>query len=125
VAYFAQGSSVSFHGATLGQVLNWETTPAQAVTQDTTNYNSDLVGTGWDSRVLKSRNCTAIEPGTATVTMLGNPGFAWSDVGHKATLTVTTSIGSLSFEATLMKYQIQGAVGELLKFSAEFQYTGG
>lgn len=126
MAYFAQGSSVSFDGATLGQVLNWSVTPAVAVTQDTTNYGSDLVGAGWDSRVLKSRNCTAIEPGNATATMLGNPGFSWSDVGHKATLAFSMGdAGSVSFEATLMKFDIQGSVGELLKFAVEFQFTGG
>ena len=125
MAYYAQGSTVSFDGVQLGSVLNWATTPATAVTQDTTNYNSTRTGTGWDSRVLKTRNCTAIEPGTASVTMLGNPGFAWSDVGHKATLGVTCAAGSISFEAILVKYEIQAAVGELLKFTVEFQYTGG
>lgn len=120
----SQGSSVSF-GGVLGQALNWSVTPATAVMQDTTNYGSTLTGSGWGSRVLKTRNCTAIEPGTASVTLLGNPGFSWSDVGSSNTLSVTTeSGGSWSFEATLTKYEIQGSVGELIKYTAEFQYTG-
>ncbi len=121
----SQGSTVTFNGGQLGQVLSWITTPATAVVQDMTNYDSDLVGTGWTSRVLKSRDCTAIEPGTASATMLGNPGYAWSDVGTKGMLEITCAAGSIAFEAILTKYEIQGSVGELLKYAAEWQYTGG
>ena len=121
----SQGSTVTFDGGQLGQVLSWTTTPATAVVQDTTNYNSDVVGSGWESRVLKSRDCTAIEPGTASATMLGNPGYAWSDVGTKGTLTVSCAAGSIAFEAILKKYEVQGSVGELLKYAVEWEYTGG
>lgn len=124
MAYPAQGSSVSFDGGTIGQLVGITVTPATAVVQDSTNYDSDIVGSSWDSRVLKTVNCTAIEPGTASITMLGSPGFSWSDVGHKGTLVVEAATETLSFEAVLMKFEIQASVGELVKWSAEFRYTG-
>lgn len=124
MAYYAQGSTVTFDGTPIGSVLNWTTTPATAGVQDSTNYDSTVTGSGWDSRVLKSFNCTAIEPGTASATMLSVPGWSWSDVGHKGTLEISFAAATLSFEAILKKFEVQGAVGDLIKVSVEFQYTG-
>lgn len=119
----SQGSTVSF-GGNVAELLSWDVTPATAETTDATDYSSSILGTGGMARVVKQLDCTAISPGTATISFLGAGGFSDEMVGSVDQFAVSSDAGSISLQAILMKFTVTGSVGELVKGSAEFQFTG-
>lgn len=121
---FSQGSTVSFNGVPVGELLSWDVTPATASVTDATSQDSTILGSGADARVVKQVDCVALDPGTATITFLGSGGFVVNDTGMSATLSVTSEAGSVSLDAILVSFQITGSVGELIKGTANFQFTG-
>lgn len=123
-AAYAQGSTVAFGGAEIGYLVGWTVEPAQAATTDATGTDATIYGSGDNSRVVKQVECTAVDPGTVSVRVLGCPPYAVSDIGSKATLEVGFDGGSISWEAILLSFDVEGSVGELLRGTAKFQFTG-
>lgn len=121
---FSQGSAVSFNGIPIGMLLSWEVTPASATTTDATNQDSTILGVGAQARVVRQIDCTAIDPGTASITFLGDGGFAVNDTGSVGVLAIAGDAGTLSLEAILTRWNVSAAVGELIRGQAEFQFTG-
>jgi hypothetical protein len=121
---YAQGSTVSFNGSPIGQLLSWDVTPASASVTDSTSQDSTILGTGDDARVVKQVDCVAIDPGTASITFLGTAGFVVNDTGMSGSLAVSSDAGDVTLDAILISFQITGAVGELIKGTANFQFTG-
>lgn len=119
----AQGSTVSF-GSALAKLISFVVTPGQASTTDITSLDSTIVGSGDDSRIFREVDCLAVDSGSASVRMFGAPPFLEEDVGSKDTLTVTFPGGSFSGEAILVSFEVEGEVGELMRGSAQFQFTG-
>lgn len=66
----SQGTQVKWDGGALGFVTSWEFTPGVAETMDATDYSAALGGLGAEARVWKMLNCTAITPGTASVSVV-------------------------------------------------------
>ena len=52
------------------------------------------------------------------------PSFTKLQIGQKGSLSISTPGGSLVGEAILMSYEVEGSVGDLLRGSASFQFTG-
>lgn len=121
----SQGSSVSFGGGALGSLVGWQVSPGQAVTTDATGVGATIYGTGVDTRLVKQVECAAIDPGTVSVRLLGCPPYTNEDIGTKATLSVDFDGGGIEWEAILMSFEVEGSVGELLRGTATFQFTGG
>ena len=121
---FSQGSAVLFNGFPIGELLSWEVTPAQAVTVDATSQDSTILGAGGLARVVRQVDCVAIDPGSASITFLGNGGFSTNDTGTVGELTVASEAGFFSLSAVLSSFTITAAVGELIKGTANFQFTG-
>ena len=124
MASVSQGSTVSFDGNPIGSLVGFTASPAQAVTTEATTVSATIYGTGVDSRVVKKLECTAIDPGTVSVRLLGCPPYAVSDIGTKGTLDVDFDGGGISWDAILMSFEVEGSVGELLRGTATFQFTG-
>lgn len=120
----SQGSTVSFNGIPIGSLLSWEVTPAQATTTDATSQDSTILGAGPQARVVKQVDCTAIDPGTASITFLGGGDFVQNDTGMTGVLAITSDAGTISIEAILVSFTITASVGELIKGTAGFQFTG-
>lgn len=120
----SQGSTVSFDGGALGQLTGWSLEAGKAITSDITTIESPLYGTSGSARVLHEMDCTGIEPGKLSVRLFGCPPYAVADIGKKGGLSVTFTGGSLSGEAILDDFRVEGAVGELLVGSATFILTG-
>lgn len=120
----SQGSTVSFNGTPIGSLLSWEVTPAQATTTDATSQDSTILGAGQLARVVKQVDCTAIDPGTASITFLGGGDFVQNDTGTTGILAITSDAGTISIEAILVSFTITASVGELIKGTAGFQFTG-
>lgn len=124
MATISQGTTVSFGATAIGSVLNASGSPGSASTSDTTTIEALIRGTGAEARVVKRRDCTAIEPGKVSVRLLGMPPFAPADIGSVDTVTFSTPGGSLSGDAILEAYEVDAAVGDLLRGSVTFAFTG-
>jgi hypothetical protein len=118
-SYLSHPSTVTFAGLS-GGLLGFTVSPGSAGIQDVTSHSSIVV----DGRVIRDYVCTSIDSGTATVRLLGDPGFARNDIGTEGTLSVTTPAGSLSAKAILRAFDLEAAVGELVRGTAEFTLTG-
>lgn len=119
----SQGSTASFGGSALGDLIAIRVTGATAAGTDVTTMDSAVSGSGADSRIAKELDVLAVEPGSVSVTFFGAGPSA--DVGDKAELSV--SIGGsvvISGEAFLASYDVEASVGELVRGSATFQLTG-
>lgn len=116
----SQGSTVSFGGSPLGEVLNFTVGSPTAVTTEKTSTSANVVGSGDQARVVRSFDCTAIDPGSVSVRLLGMPPYSPADIGTMGSLSFSTPDGSESYDAMLQSYEVEAAVGELLRGSATF-----
>lgn len=119
----SQGTTVSF-GTSVGSLLGVTVTSHQAQTSTATSMDGTVLGTSGDSRIVSVTDCTTVDPGSVSIRLLGSPGWTNDDIGSKDTLTVSADGGSISAEAILVKFEFEAAVGELIKGSAEFVFTG-
>lgn len=119
----SQGTQVKWDGGALGFVTSWEFTPGVAETMDATDYSAALGGLGAEARVWKMLDCTAITPGTASVSVLG---AASGGIGDRGSLSIETAGGAVFVlgDAIIAKRTTTAAVGELIKSVIEFQFTG-
>ena len=117
----SQGASVTFNGLPIGLLTRFRCAPGTAVYAETTNVTSSVVGTGANTRVVKSYDCVAIEPGTVEVGVYGCPNYAAPDIGTKATVTVTGDGINFSAQAYLDSFDVTGQVGEFLNGQAVFR----
>lgn len=114
----AQGSTVSFDGTTLGDLLSIRASGPTANAEDVTSLESTVSG----SAVAKERDVVALEPGSVSVTFLGLP--ATTAVGTTGSLVVTIAGATvLSGDAYLAGYDVDASVGELVRGTATFQLT--
>lgn len=114
----AQGSTVSFDGTELGDLLAIRVSGPTANAEDVTSLESTISG----SAVAKERDVVALEPGSVSVTFLGLP--ATTAVGTTGELVVTIAGETvLSGEAYLAGYDVDASVGELVRGTATFQLT--
>jgi hypothetical protein len=118
-SYLAHPSTVTFGGLS-GGLLGFTMSPGSAGIQDVTSHSSSVV----DGRVVRDYECTSIDSGTATVRLLGEPGFSRNDIGTEGTLSVTTPAGSLSAKAILRSFDLEAEVGGLVRGTAEFTLIG-
>jgi hypothetical protein len=124
VATFAHASTVSFAGVNIGQLVNVTVSGGSAVTADVSGFDSPIYGVGGNSRLVREIDAVAVEPGAASVRLIGMPPFTTLQIGQKGALSVSTPGGGLAGEAILLRYEVEGSVGDLLRGSAEFQLTG-
>lgn len=120
----SQGSTCIFNGSLLGTVTRFRAAPAQAVYAEKTNITSTVIGTGAGSRILKTYDCVAVDPGTIEVTLYGCPPYAYGDIGLRATAAFTFDGGSISLPAYLDSFEVTGQVGQFLVGQAVFRLTG-
>lgn len=120
----SHGSSCSFNGLALGRVTRFRVSPGSAVFVEKTNITSEVVGYGANSRIVKTYDCVAIDPGTVEVTLFGCPPYANEDIGTRGTVSVSFEGGSLSRPAYLESFDVTGSVGEFLVGQAVFKLTG-
>lgn len=119
----SQGSTVSFDGSVLGDLIAIRVTGESATGTDVTSMESSLGGSGGAACIARELDVLAVDPGSVSVTFFGT-GLS-AAVGDKAALSV--SIGGsvvLSGEAFLASYDVEASVGELVRGSATFQLTG-
>jgi hypothetical protein len=74
--------------------------------------------------MVKRVDCTGIDPAKVSVRLLGMPPFSTSAIGSVGTLTFSCPGGTISGQAILETYEVESSVGDLLKGSASFIFTG-
>ena len=121
----SQGSTCTFDGASLGRLTGWRAAPGTAVFVESTNITSTVLGSGNRTRIVKSYDCIAIDPGTVEVTLYGCPPFSDLQIGLRGMVALTFDGGFLSREAYLEDYDVTGQVGEFLVGKATFKLSGG
>lgn len=120
----SQGTTCSFNGVALGRVTGFRAAPGTAVFAESTNVTSTVVGSGAEARIVKTYDCTAIDPGSVEFTLYGCPPYSVGQIGLKASVSVTYDGGSLSRPAFLEAFEVTGAVGQFLVGRASFKLTG-
>lgn len=120
----SQGSTVTFDGQPLGSLLSIRYRSGTAGKYDITSVDSPLLGDGDNCRILRQSTVTSIDPGSVSVSLLGAPPYSEDDIGKAGSLSISTPGHQLSGEAFLESYEIDAQVGDLLKGTATFQFTG-
>lgn len=120
----SQGTTVSFAGSSIGSLLQVTVDAGTAVTAETTSVTSASLGSGTSTRIRKQRECTAVDPGGVTLRLLGDPPFTASSVGMSGTVSFSCSGASLTAQAILEKFEIECSVGDFVRSSVSFVFTG-
>ena len=122
--YFAdaQGTYANFAGFALPGLVRFDSTPATCSPSDVTGIDSVTVGAGISSRVVRQYHPGSIDPGTATVELLGAPVYDVLDTGMVGSLTIAGDWGSVSYQAMLSKLTVGGSAGEVVRSTMEFQF---
>lgn len=119
----AHSTTVTFGGASLGNLVQVTASPGTAVFYDSTGLYDGVTGSGSSARVWKSLDCTSLEPGSVSVRLLGTPAGSNFSTGHWDYLSVSTPDGSVGGWAYLTSWEIEAAVGDLVRVSATFQFS--
>lgn len=118
------GATLYFRGVALGPVQSVTPNFTAGNVQDFTSHRSSVIGAGQNARVLRQYNCTSIEPGTMQCKFLGSASLSRNDVGGPGTLSFSWPGAELSGQAFCSDLQADFAVGQLVQWSATFQFTG-
>ena len=120
----AQGSALTWGTYTFPRLVQWDLQAGAVVMQDCTSFASPGYGLGYNARIQKQLDPIAVEPPTLEAVCLGFEGFQLEDRGRIATLSIVWASGSVSALAALTDFRISGQVGELLRTSCTFRFTG-
>ena len=86
--YFGQGTSASWAGMRLSELLTYEWSGAKGEAYEVTNRGSRVIGVGAQSRVIKEYDTLSIEPLRITLTFYGAP----PNQGHLQELAGATAL---------------------------------
>lgn len=120
----SQGSAVSFDGTPMGRLTSWRIVAGNAQFQEVTSLVSPVIGSGGDARVVAQWDCTKVDPGGVDIQVRDCPPFITSQIGSRGTVVVTFATGSVSLDAFLETFDVSGNVGEFLRGTARFRFSG-
>lgn len=118
----SQGATLNWGGA-VGSVTGITVTPRSANLTDISSMNSESIGSGETLRIVNQQACFAVDPGDATVKFLG-VAFSTESVGLEQALTISIGGETISGNAVLESFEWEAAVGELVRGTAKFKFTG-
>ena len=119
----AQGTTVTFDGVLIGWLTGFDEDCQAGEMVETTNVNSTVVGSGAGARVVKSYDCTSIEPPTFAFTFWGPPSYSATDVGKKGTLVFSGGGRAWTGTAILRNFTHAGRPNQYTNGGASFQAT--
>ncbi len=115
---------VAFDGVEIGYLTGFDIDAKAGQLIDSTNVNSQVIGEGWNSRVVRWYDCSSIEPPSVSITFFGTPSFTPYDCGRKGWLEFNNQGNSMSGEAILMAWNYSGRPNQYTTGTATFQLTG-
>lgn len=122
----AHGTTVTWGGADIGRLTGVTVRAGKAALVDITSAASTVIGTGWNSRVIREVGVGSIEPASVSLTLYA-PGWSainQNDRGDVRYLEVQGEWGYYYGNAILMDYSFSGRVGEFVTMSVDFTFTG-
>jgi len=119
-----QGLTASFAAVALGEVFSFDDEQSAGSAYEYTPATATVVGTGLGSRVRKQVNFAAIENGTVSFRVWGNPLFAAADMGTRGTLAFSVGGVSNSRTAAITRCRKAGEAGGLIQSAYTFIFTG-
>lgn len=121
----SQGTTLTWGGDNIGMLTSLTVRAGRAGLVDITSAASAVLGTGWNSRVVREVNCGAIEPAAISVSCYSS-GFSFSsnDRGDTRFLVLIGEWGSYTGNAILQDYSIDGKLGKFVTMKIEFTFTG-
>lgn len=120
----AQGSRVYWGGRYIGRITSAKGGQAVGGEYDCTSLASPVVGSGANTRVVTQMNPVSIAPAVVTLELLGGSQFVRDDLGRVMLLVIMNRSGTLSGQAYLQDFSIDAVVGEKVKSTAVFKFTG-
>lgn len=120
----SQGTVITFAGVEIGLLRAFDSTHEVGQLADVTNEDSEVLGSGTQTRILKQYDATIVEPQQLTCSFYGLPAFVHEDCGVKGTLEFDSPEETYTLEAILVSYTHSGAAGEFATGTATFQTTG-
>lgn len=121
-----QGShpaSVMFGELELGELLSIRVSSPTAEIKDHPR-GGRLIGAGGMARIMNRVWCTKVSPGACEIRFLGYPVFTPDDAGTVDDLAVDVAGNALTQPAILESWIVEAEVGELIRGSARFRFTG-
>lgn len=119
MAESAQGSTVSFAGATLGNLLDIDVSGGDADSFE--SGHSAVTGGGIDSVAWMYQDVLRLTPGTISISFIG--ASAVPQIGTRGALVVA-GVGAASGIAFVKDSRVRGTVGDKIRGTATFQLTG-
>lgn len=123
--YSSQGTSVTFNGVMIGYLTDVDVDGSAASLVETTPVEATVIGSGVNSRVMKTYDCLAIEPITISISFRGPPTYTENDSGLRGLLVIVAPgspprVGN----AILTGWTHRASAGEYSSGTATFQMTG-
>ena len=119
----SQGSTVIVNGSVVGRLLNINQQFTAGSPFKITHLGSPVQGAGGNAIIVEQLNCASVNPGTVTCQLLGLPGVNIG-AGRSVQLSVNVAGAVWSGEAYLDSFQPVAAVGDFVRCSMTFQFTG-
>jgi len=118
----SQGSYVRVNGSLVGKLIAVTPSNAAASAFDVTHIGGQVIGSGGNAQTVRQINCAMVEPTTVTCQILGTPGFSINS--GVANVQVGVGTYGVSGEAYVDKFQAEAKVGDFIRCSVTFQFTG-
>jgi hypothetical protein len=117
-------ATLYINGTAMGHVVGLKGSLSAGSPVDITAIDSPVVGTGAQCRVVRQYDCALVEPGECSAEVVGPSAFSYADVGVIG--TVAFNIGGFTFsgQAYLSSIDSEARVGDLVRSSVRFQFTG-
>jgi hypothetical protein len=126
VPHDPHGTTVVWGGENIGMLRSFNIRAGRARPVDTTPHDAVVVGSGWESRVIRRVSVGSIEPATLSLQLYSGL-YVWNhlDRGDVRPLFITGDWGNWQGDAFLADMTLSGAVGDWVVMNLEFQFTGG
>jgi hypothetical protein len=108
----------------MGRLVGWRVVGGNARFQEVTSLVSPVIGIGGDARVVAQWDCTSVDPGGVDIQVRDCPPFITSEIGSRGAVVVTFATGEVSLDAFLETFDVSGNVGEFLRGTARFRFSG-
>lgn len=119
----SQGSTFSW-GGSYGSLTGISFQSAQAEMVDISGSGATLRGTDGGQAVVRKFACLAVDPGGVQIKFIDGVGLSDDDVGAAAPLSVSIGGFGGGGMAVLESFSVEASVGDLVRGTANFKFTG-
>jgi hypothetical protein len=119
----SQGSTFSW-GGSFGSLTGISFQSAQAEMVDVSGSGATLRSSGDGQAVIRKFACLAVDPGGVQIKFIDGGGFSDDQVGTEDGLSVSIGGFGGGGMAVLESFSVEASVGDLVRGTANFRFTG-